>query len=107
MQPFCPGSTALNWTGKGLKKKTKATKYSNYRTISLIVHRAKIIAKTLRRNEKKIEDVLAEDQFGFRRGKGTRDAIGMMRIIAERTLEIDEELCVCLIDWHKAFDRVN
>jgi len=30
-----------------------------------------------------------------------------MRIIAERTLEIDEELCVCFIDWQKAFDRVN
>ena len=31
----------------------------------------------------------------------------MMRIILERTLEIDEELCVCFIDWQKAFDRVN
>jgi hypothetical protein len=31
----------------------------------------------------------------------------MMRIIAERTFEIDEELCVCFIDWQKAFDRVN
>ena len=31
----------------------------------------------------------------------------MMRIIAERTLEIDEELCVCFIDWQKAFDRAN
>ena len=31
----------------------------------------------------------------------------MMRIIAERTLEIDEELCVCFIDWQEAFDRVN
>ena len=30
-----------------------------------------------------------------------------MRIIPERTLEIDEELCVCFIDWQKAFDRVN
>jgi len=30
-----------------------------------------------------------------------------MRIIAERTLEIDEELCVCFIEWQKAFDRVN
>jgi len=27
--------------------------------------------------------VLGEDQFGFRRGKGTRDALGIMRIIAE------------------------
>jgi hypothetical protein len=31
----------------------------------------------------------------------------MMRIIAERTFEIDEELCVCSIDWQTAFDRVN
>jgi hypothetical protein len=30
-----------------------------------------------------------------------------MRIISERTLEIDEGLCVCFIDWQKAFDRVN
>jgi len=89
-------------------KKTKATKCSDYRTISLIAHTAKIIAKILRgRIEKKIEGVLGEEQFGFRRGKGTRDAIGMMRIITERTLELDEELCVCFIDWQKAFDRVN
>ena len=31
----------------------------------------------------------------------------MMRIIAERTVEIDEELCICFIDCQKAFDRVN
>jgi hypothetical protein len=31
----------------------------------------------------------------------------MMRIIADRTLEIDGGLCVCFIDWQKAFDRVN
>ena len=91
-----------------LKMKTKATKCCDCCTISLIAHTAKIIAKILRRRiEKKIEDVLGEDKFGFRKGKGTRDAIGMMRIIAERTLEIDEELCVCFIDWQKAFDRVN
>ena len=91
-----------------LKKKTKATKCSDYRTVSLFAHTAKIIAKILRRRiGKKIEDVLGDDQFGFRRGKGTRDAVGMMRIIAERTLEIDEELCVCFVDWQKAFDRVN
>ena len=33
--------------------------------------------------------------------------MGMMRIIAERTLEIDEELCICFIDWQKAFDHVK
>jgi len=31
----------------------------------------------------------------------------MLRIISERTLEIDKELSVCFIDWQKAIDRVN
>jgi len=52
------------------------TRPYDHRTISLIAHTAKI----LRRIEKKIEGVLGEDQFGFRRGKGTRDAIAMLRI---------------------------
>jgi len=90
------------------KKKPQATKSSDHRTISLIAHTAKIVTNILRRRiEKKIEDELGEDQFGFRRGKGTRDAIAIRRIISERTLEIDEELSVCFIDWQKAFDRVN
>jgi len=31
----------------------------------------------------------------------------MLRIISERTLEIDEELCVYFLHWQKAFDRIN
>jgi sorting nexin-29 len=91
-----------------LKKKLLATKCSDHRKISLITHYTKDSSKTLRRRiEKKIEDVLGEDQFGFRRGKGTSDATGMLRIISKRTLEIDEELSVCFIDWQKASDGVN
>ena len=85
-----------------LKKKTQATKCSDHRTIRLIAHTEKTMAKILRRRiERKIEAVLGEYQFGFRRGKGIRDAIGMMRIIAERTLEIDEELCICFIEGRR------
>jgi hypothetical protein len=62
----------------------QATKCSNHYTISLITHTAKTVAKILRRRmEKKIEDVLGEDQFGFRRGKRTRGTTGMLRIILE------------------------
>ena len=65
-----------------LKKKPQATKCSDHRTISLIAHTAKIVAKILTiRIEKKIEDVLGEDQFGYRRGNGTRNSIEMLRII--------------------------
>jgi hypothetical protein len=62
-------------------KKPQATKCSDHRTISPITHTAKIVAKILRTIERKTEDVLAEDQFQFRRGKGTRDATGMLSII--------------------------
>jgi hypothetical protein len=38
--------------------------------INIIAHAAKIVARILRRRiERKIEDALGEDQFGFRRGK--------------------------------------
>jgi hypothetical protein len=71
-----------------LKKKPQATKCSDHRTTSLIANTAKIVAKILRRRiERKIEDVVGEDQFGFRRGKGTKDVIGMLRI--------GKELCAC------------
>jgi len=64
-----------------LKKKPQATKCSDHHTISLIIHTAKIEANLLRRRiEKKIENVLGEDQFVFRKGKRTRDAPGMPRI---------------------------
>ena len=73
-----------------LKRKSQAKKCSENRTIRLIAHTTKTVAKMFRRRiERKIEDVLGEDQFGFRRGKGTRDAIGMLRIMPERNLEID------------------
>ena len=80
-----------------LKKKTQATKCSDHRTICLISHTANMIAAKLRRRiERKIEDEIGEDQFGFGRGKGSTDEIGMMRIITERILEIDKKKCVFL-----------
>jgi hypothetical protein len=60
-----------------------------------------------RRIERKIEYVLGEDEFGFRRGKGTRDEIGMLRIISEQTLDTNEELCMYFTDWQMVFDHVN
>jgi hypothetical protein len=68
-----------------LKKKTQASKCSDHRTIRLISHTAKIIAKILKRRiERKIEDVFGEDPFGFRRGKGISDVIGMLKIISKQ-----------------------
>jgi hypothetical protein len=53
-----------------LKKKSKATKCRDHCTVSLIAHTAKTVAETFRsRISRKIEDVLGEDHFGFRKEK--------------------------------------
>jgi hypothetical protein len=64
-----------------LKRKPKSAICSDHHTISLITHVAKLVVCILIRIERKIEDVLGEGQLGFRRGKGTGDAIGILIII--------------------------
>jgi len=86
-----------------LKKKPQAKKCRHHPTISFVAHIPKIVTKILRRTEKKIENILLEDQLGFRRRKGARE----LRIISERTLDIDKKLSLCFIHWQKAIDRVN
>ena len=91
-----------------LKKKPKATKCSSHLTVSLVAHRAKIAVRLPRRRmERKIKNMLEEDQLGCRGGKGPRDAVRILRILSERTLDKDEELCTCFIDWQKVFEHVN
>ena len=80
-----------------MPKKNQAKKC---RTISLIV--ARILCKRL----ELVEEFIEEDQFGFPKGKGTRDAIGLMEIISGRVRHIKKDLCLCFIDWQKAFDCV-
>ena len=60
-----------------LNKKLKAKKCCDYRKVSFIAHTATTVARTRRRRTgRKTEDVLGEDQSGFRSGKGgcNRDA---------------------------------
>ena len=67
-----------------LKWKPEPTKMQRPSHNSLFAHAAEIIARILGgRIESKNEDVLGEDQCGFRRGKRTGDAIGMLKIISE------------------------
>ena len=60
----------------------------------------------MRRIEGKVGKFIGRSQFGFRKGVGTRDAIGVMRVLIERSLEHDNEVYVCFVDFEKAFDRV-
>ena len=55
----------------------------------------------------KINPEIAEEQCGFVEGKGTTNAIFILRTLIERALEIQKDVYLCFIDYTKAFDRVR
>ena len=48
--------------------------------------------------ENEIKDVPGENRFEFRRGKRNRYAAGMLRMISEQTLVVDDDLFACFVD---------
>ena len=91
-----------------LQKKSKSTKCEEYRTLSNLTHTSKILTKIiLGRIEKEIEENLTEDQFGFRKKRGTREAILYLRNIVEESFKVNEKVYVAFVDLLKAFDNVN
>ena len=78
-----------------LLKKANAIECGDFRTISLIPHASKILLRILmKRIEAKVRDVISKTQFGFSRGMGTREAIGVMRTLCERSLEFGNDVCL-------------
>jgi hypothetical protein len=91
-----------------LPKKLNAVDCADFRTISLIAHTSKILLKIINNSlQAKADMFLGNTQFGFRKGCGTREAIGVMRTICERSLEHDNEVFICFADIEKALDRIN
>jgi exonuclease III len=91
-----------------LQKKANAVECADHRTISLICHASKVMLKILtKRIEGRVKDFLGRNQFGFRKGCGTRDAIGVVRTLCDRSLEYGNDVYICFVDFEKAFDRVN
>ncbi len=65
-------------------KKGNTSKYENYRPISLLNTLYKLFAAILqRRIAAKLDKHLQKTQFGFRRNKGTADAVHLVRRVAE------------------------
>src|SRR6218665_2443926 len=78
--------------------------------VCMLTHASKILLKVIaKRLQAKAEadKCLGEEQFGFRKGRGTRDAIGALRMLTERSLEHKQEVYICFVDYEKAFDRVD
>jgi hypothetical protein len=55
----------------------------------------------------KFEQYLDEDQFGFRKGRGTREAILAFKQILERRLEVNIDTYAIFTDIEKAFNKVD
>ena len=60
----------------------------------------------LRRLKTKAEELLAEEQAGFRAGRSTTEQIFNCRVLIEKHLQHQRDLFHNFIDFKKAFDRV-
>ena len=77
----------------------------SYRAIKLLEHAMKVVERVLERRIRKIVKV-DDMQFGFTEGKGTIDAIFMVRQLQERYRGKGKKLYYAFVDLEKAYDRV-
>jgi hypothetical protein len=88
------------------KKKDKLD-CNNYRGISLLCHSSKIMTTIImERIKKRTEEILSEEQAGFRTSRSTIDQIFTLRQLAEKYSDFSKDLFVCYVDFKKAFDSV-
>ena len=59
------------------------------------------------RVRRKLRPEIGEEQNGFVTGKGTNNAIYIIRMLIERSIEVKTDLFLCFIDYTKAFDKVK
>ena len=89
-------------------KKGDTSKYENYRPISLLNSMYKIYTAIIqKRLAEKLDKHLQKTQYGFRQDKSTADAIHIIRRIAENGHQTNNRLHMVLLDWEKAFDKVD
>lgn len=70
-------------------------------------HSLKLLLKIIQnRVYKRLENELSDEQFGFREGLGTREALFCVRLLAQKICEFKKNLFICFIDFEKAFDQV-
>ena len=76
----------------------------SYRGVKLLEHAIKIVERVLERRIRTPVN-LNEMQFGFMPGKGTVDAIFIVRRMKEEYQKKDKKLYLCFVDMEKAFEK--
>ena len=92
-----------------IPKKSNAKECSNYSTIAPISHSSKVILKILQaRLQQYMNYELSDVQAGFRKGRGTRDQIAIIRWNTEKARELQKNIYFSFIDYdNKVFDCVD
>ena len=91
-----------------LPKKPDAVECEQHRTISLMSHITKVILTILLlRTRSRITPEIESEQFGFVEDAGSRNAIFVLRMIAERAVQMKKDVFMCFIDYLKAFAKVR
>ena len=87
------------------KGKGDALERGNYRGLKLLDHVMKGIERVIEKIIRKRISI-ADMQFGFMPGRGTTDAIFILRQLQEKHLAKNKKLYFAFVDLEKAFDRV-
>ena len=90
------GKWPTTWTESlviTLPKKGNLQLCQNYMTISLISHPSKVMLKGIQnRLQPQAEEIIAEEQAGFRAGRITKEQIFNLRILCEKNLQHQQNL---------------
>ena len=96
-----------------LPKKGNLQLCQNYRTISLISHSSKVMLKIIQnRLQPQVEEIIAEEQAGFRAERSTTEQFFNLIFLGEKYLMHQQNLYHVFIDFMlfvgnvQAFDRV-
>jgi len=83
-----------------LPKKGDLKRFANYGTTAVVSHASKILLRIiLERIRVKTETEIADEQVGFRQGRGTKDQITNFRILMHKAREHQQPLCMCFVDF--------
>ena len=100
-----PEDWKKSWMVSIYKGKGDALECGSYRGIKLMEHAMKVFERVIEtRVRRKVN--IDSMQCGFCPGKGTIDAIFVLRQLQEKYLAVKKELWVAFVDLEKAFDRV-
>ena len=61
----------------------------------------------LNRMKVAVDEVLREEQVGFRKDRSCTDQIATLRIIVEQSIEWSSPLYLLFVDFEKAFDSLD